>query len=176
MALRTPNPGEASLKPATGQELLHRANHNRAQWSRAGFEAFLITSDITVEVVFEKLVKSRVLGMSRPVFRSGFRNDPAGGTVGAKEKIFESIGPNNDRLVGQWHGRQQTSRGCRAALDLTAATGFEPSFCRKRGGAGTLSALPGTGSGETPRRPAKLDLAAHLECRPLRGCVLPRRS
>jgi hypothetical protein len=64
MALRTPNPGEASLKPATGQELLHRANHNRAQWSRVGFEAFLITSDITVEVVFEKLVKSRVLGQS----------------------------------------------------------------------------------------------------------------
>ena len=72
MALRTPDAGETSLKPATGQELFYGTNYHRAQWSRAGFEAFFITSDVTVEVVFEKLVNGSLLGMSRPILRGGF--------------------------------------------------------------------------------------------------------
>ena len=53
MTLGAPNAGEASLKAATGQKLLHGANHDRAQRSRAGLEAFLIALNIPVEVVFE---------------------------------------------------------------------------------------------------------------------------
>ncbi len=85
-------------------------------------------SNIGVEVVFEKLVKSRALGMSRPIGRRGFRNDPAGGIVGEVGPVFRSIGPKDDQVMAQRHDRLRTFRGGGAAIDLTAATGCEPRF------------------------------------------------
>jgi hypothetical protein len=135
MTLWAPNAGEAPLKPATGQKLLHGMNHDRAQGSRMGLEAFLIAPNIAVEVVFKELIELSLLGMSWPIFRNRLRNDPTGEIAGREARVFGCKGPNNDRLATQWHDRWQTSRGCRAAIDLTAATGSEPDFLSKEGGA-----------------------------------------
>ena len=128
--LRAPQAGKTSLKPATTQKLLNGTDYNRAQGSRAGLEAFFVASDVTVKVVFKELIERSLLGMSWPILRDAFRNHPAGGIVGVKGTVFGCIGPNNDRLVAQWHGREQTSCGCRAALNLTAPAGFEPKYSR----------------------------------------------
>ena len=53
MTFGAANSGKAALKPATTQELLHGTNHNRPQRSGARLEAFFVTTDVTVEVVFK---------------------------------------------------------------------------------------------------------------------------
>jgi hypothetical protein len=53
MTFWAPNSGKAALEPATTQKLLYGTNHNRPQWSRARLEAFFVTTDVTVEVVFK---------------------------------------------------------------------------------------------------------------------------
>ena len=94
-------------------------------------ETFLIAPNIVVEVVFKELIELSLLGMPRPIFRNRLGNDSTGEIAGREDRVFGRIGPNHDRLATQWHDRQQTSRGCRAAIDLTAATGSEPDFLSK---------------------------------------------
>jgi hypothetical protein len=85
VALRTTNPGEAALEPATTQKPLYRTNHNRPQRARARLETFFVTADVTVEVIFEKLIKSRLFRMPGPVLRRRFGNQGAGEVGGANE-------------------------------------------------------------------------------------------
>ncbi len=72
VTLRAANPGEAPLQPATTQEILYRTYHNRPQRARARFEAFFVTTDVIVEVLFKKLIKLRSFGMPGPVLRRRF--------------------------------------------------------------------------------------------------------
>jgi hypothetical protein len=66
--------------------------------------------------------------MSWPVDRRRFRQDAAAGILGRNEAGLGRTRPGDDRLVAERHGGQQTSRGLKAAIDLTAATRFEPGF------------------------------------------------
>ena len=69
MTLGAANSGEAPLEPAAIQKLLYGTNHNRPQRTRARLEAFFVTTDEAVEVVFKELIKRRSFGMPGSVLR-----------------------------------------------------------------------------------------------------------
>ena len=127
-ALVTPNSCETSLQPPAIKKRLHRPHNHRAHGSRAGLEAFLVRPHITVEVSFKQLIEPGTFGMPRPVSRRSLRKDAASWVLDQTEAGLGRIGPRTDRLLAEGHGGQQTSRGLRAAVDLTAATRFEPGF------------------------------------------------
>jgi len=68
-----------------------------------------------------------MFGMPWFLLCGGFRNDSSAGVLAPGQK---TLGPNEDRLLGQEHGNRLRSRGAEAARDLTAARGFEPSYYR----------------------------------------------
>ena len=121
MTFWAPNPGKAALKPATTQELLYGTNYNRPQWSRARLEAFFVTTDVTVEVVFKELIKLRLLGMPGPVLRRRF-GDKAAARILARDEVRGDAAAGEDRQANAGHGGL-TSPGGRfgaAHKDLTA--------------------------------------------------------
>ena len=120
MALRTANSRKTALKPPASQKLLNRAHNYRPQRSRAGLEAFFVGPDVTVKVSLKQLVKTSAFGMPRPVFGRRFRNDPCARILVRTETVLDRIRPGDDLLVLEGHGGQLTSRGLRAAIDLTA--------------------------------------------------------
>ena len=67
LARRAAEPGEASMKSATIQKGFHRGSDHGSQWSRLGFEPFLVGVDIVVEVLFKQAVKGGSLRVARPV-------------------------------------------------------------------------------------------------------------
>ena len=72
VTLGAANPGKAPLKPATAQKLLYGTDHNRPQGAGTRLEAFLVTTDVAVEVVFKELLQRRSFGMPGPVLRQRF--------------------------------------------------------------------------------------------------------
>ena len=74
MALWTADAREAALKPATTQELLYGTDHNRPQGARARLEAFLVTADVTFEVVFKEPIELCLLGVSGTIHGGRVRN------------------------------------------------------------------------------------------------------
>jgi hypothetical protein len=128
MALHTANSCETSLQPPAVKKRCHRAHNHRAQRSRAGLETFFISPDITVKVSFKQLIETGAFRMSRPIGSRRFRKDAAAGVLGRTEAGLGRTGSRTDRLEAEGHGGQQTSHGLRAAIDLTAATRFEPGF------------------------------------------------
>jgi len=74
MTLRAADASETPLKTATTQKLLYGTNHDRPQRARVRLEAFLVGTDIAVEVVLEELIKRCSFGMPGPVLGWGFGN------------------------------------------------------------------------------------------------------
>jgi hypothetical protein len=101
-ALRTTNPGEAALEPATTQKLLYGTNHNRPQRARARLEALFITTDVTVEVVFKELIQDRSFGMPGPVLRRRF-GDKAAGDILDREGGLGDAATGEDRSAEAGH-------------------------------------------------------------------------
>jgi hypothetical protein len=121
VTLGAANPGEAALKPATTQELLYGTNHNRPQGSRARLETFLVTTGVTVEVVFKELIRHRSFGMPGPVLRRRFGAKAAAGMLD-REEVRGDAARGEERLADAGHGGL-TSPGGRlgaAHRDLTA--------------------------------------------------------
>jgi hypothetical protein len=109
-------------------------HYHRPQRSGAGLEALFIGADIAVKVILKEPVDSRPLRMPRSILSGRIRNEQAR----PRSNTIVDFLPNATRQTG-WarvpgHGWQQTSRGLRAAIGLTAGAGFEPRY-RKRAGA-----------------------------------------
>jgi len=121
MTFWAPNPGKAALKPATTQKLLYGTNHNRPQWSRARLEAFFVTADVTVEVVFKELIKLRLFGMPGPVLRRRFGDKAAAGIL-ARNEVRGDAAAGEDRQPDAGHGGLTSPDGRFGAAhrDLTA--------------------------------------------------------
>jgi hypothetical protein len=121
------NARKASFEPSAGKELFDRTRNHRAQRPRSRIEALFVSPNIPVKVRFKQLIKSRAFGMSRTVLRLGFSNKPARGIL-----ICIIIGlackrAMDDRLRPEGvHGRQKTSCGLPAAMNLIAGATFEP--------------------------------------------------
>ena len=94
---------------------------NRPQGSRARLEAFLVTTDVTVEVVFKELIEHRSLGMPGPVLRRGF-GDKAAAAMLDREEGRGDAATGEDRLAHAGHGVLTSPCGRLGAAqrDLTA--------------------------------------------------------
>jgi len=97
MTFGAANPGKTALKPATTQKLLYATEHNRPQGSRAGLEAFFVTTDVAVEVLFKELIKIQMPPLtllSVIVDRSGFATFGAGplGPLPMLESDVDALG------------------------------------------------------------------------------------
>jgi len=124
MTFGAASPGKTALKPATTQKLLYATDHNRPPGSRAGLEAFFITTDVAVEGLFKELIKLRLFRMPGPVLRRRFRDEAAAGILAPNEARGDAA-TGQDRRADAGHGGL-TSTGGRpraAHRDLTAMAG-----------------------------------------------------
>jgi len=121
VALRTANPGEAPLEPATTEKLLHGTNDNRAQRPRARLEAFFVTTDIAVEVVFKELIQRRSFGVPGPVLRRRFGYQAAAGVLPRQGSGVDDA-TADDGVPAAGHDGLTSPGGCFEAAhrDLTA--------------------------------------------------------
>ena len=92
-----------SFSAKSTERLAWQTEHNRPQGSRAGLEAFFLTTDVAVEVLFKELIKLRLFGMPGPVLPWRFGHEAAAGIlVPDKSTVYpEHLPPSVTRVHPQ---------------------------------------------------------------------------
>jgi len=89
-----------------------------AQGSRAGLEAFFVTTDVAVEVLFKEFIKLRLFGMPGPVLPRRFGDEAAAGILAPNEARGDAA-TGQDRRADAGHGGLTSPGGrSRAALEI----------------------------------------------------------